>query len=372
MLNLAGGYPGARSPFYRAVLRRAAPVLAEEGGPLTLGEEDGQLRVLLRLGADGAAGWTLVSEEHPLLGPGALVRLFVPRPTRRAARGLAGERPQPRGSRRLRGRGAGRMRWAPGPRSDGGLLHSAFFPAVALRRPRRRDVARRDRQPPRLGRRASGVRRRAPARGSRRRRPPGTPTTRPPATSQRPPTSPPRPRASGDRRAGSPGPTTSPRSRWPSARSGRPPARRGREFPARGGTPRASSSSTRTTRRPSTSSTTPWPWPRTATGSSCGPGRTGRPSSSTGRSRSSATATSRSIILEPVGRRGAGRRGLGLVDHRPDDPAGPGGQRRGRLLGDRRPRRRRDDRALPPDVAPGRDRLGRRPRLARGPPRLLR
>ncbi len=129
MLNLPGHFPGTRSPFYRAVLRRACAILASEGWASSFREEEGQLLVLLGLGADGAAGWTLVTDEHPLLGPGALVRLFVPRPggAGRAAwlaNGLnLAESADFAGEARPHAMGA----WTG---SAEGLVHAAFFPAV--------------------------------------------------------------------------------------------------------------------------------------------------------------------------------------------------------------------------------------------------
>jgi parallel beta-helix repeat protein len=129
MLNLAGRYPAVPSPFFRAVLRRAAAALAAEGLAISFAEESGQLLAILPAASGGGAGWALSADEHPLLGPGAVVRLAVPRPLGPAraawlanALNLA-EAADFAGEHRPHAMGA----WtAAGP----GLLHAAFFPAV--------------------------------------------------------------------------------------------------------------------------------------------------------------------------------------------------------------------------------------------------
>jgi nitrous oxidase accessory protein NosD len=78
MLNAAGAMKPMACPITVPVLRRARKAIAAEGLPVDLDAGGRVLQVLLPLSEDAVAVWMLSAEEHPVLGPGALMRLVVP------------------------------------------------------------------------------------------------------------------------------------------------------------------------------------------------------------------------------------------------------------------------------------------------------
>ena len=131
MLNLAGSTPRVPSPITASILRSAATALEPEGFAVTFDEDDEVLLAILPTSADEGSMWLLRSADHPVLGPGALARLVLPRPmgVLRAAwlanaLNLA-EAADWAGEDRPHALGA----WTV---DDGRLTHSAFFPAVLL------------------------------------------------------------------------------------------------------------------------------------------------------------------------------------------------------------------------------------------------
>ncbi len=130
MLNLAASPPKAPSPITASILRSAGKELADEGFAITF-DEDEEVLVAMVPVADESAMWLLRSVDHPVLGPGALARLVLPRPMgpQRCA-WLAnalnlGEAADWTGDVRPHAFGA----WS----SEGGrLAHNAFFPGVLL------------------------------------------------------------------------------------------------------------------------------------------------------------------------------------------------------------------------------------------------
>ena len=133
MLNAAGTMKPMACPITVPMLKRARKAIAAEGLPVDLDESGRVLRVLLPLSDDAVAMWMLSAEEHPVLGPGALMRLVVPPaqgPQRAAwlanALNLA-EAADWHGEDRPHGLGA----WL----SDGGVLHHlAFLPSQTIGR----------------------------------------------------------------------------------------------------------------------------------------------------------------------------------------------------------------------------------------------
>ena len=296
MLNFAGSFPGTPSPFTPPVLRAAAAVLAGEGAPADFDEEASLLRVLVPVSAEAAVLWGLTSQDHPLLGQGADVRLVVPvheGPVRTAwlanALNLA-EAADWSGEDRPHALGA----WTAG---DGFLVHVAFFPAVVFGDGSDDGALIAIRNLLAWAGVRATLRQRSACPGWRPRPGPGTRTTSR-RTDRR------KKRVAGGprNRTGRRSPVCRTRgSRSRSGHSGRPPGRRGRARRLRSGVHHASCWSIRRTRPRSRRSTMPLPRPRMATGSSCGRERTGGRWSWTARSGSRATVRSNEIRLEPAG-----------------------------------------------------------------------
>ncbi len=130
MLSLAFRPPTEPSPFTPAVLRGVAAALAADGVAVSLDDEGKVLVVPVTVGQEPAL-WGITSTEHPILGPGALVRLMLPRrtglvrgPWLANALNLA-ESSDWHGEHRPHALGA----WA----SDAGrIVHAAFFPGILL------------------------------------------------------------------------------------------------------------------------------------------------------------------------------------------------------------------------------------------------
>ena len=130
MLNLAVTGPKVPSPMTPSILRTAQAELAAEGFEVTFDEDDEALAVLMPVG-DAGAMWMLWTVDHPILGPGALARLIVPRPMG-AKRGAwianalnLAEAADWTGEIRPHAFGAWSM-------EDGRLAHNGFFPGVLL------------------------------------------------------------------------------------------------------------------------------------------------------------------------------------------------------------------------------------------------
>jgi len=129
MLNFAGAFPGARSPFTPTVLRAAAERLAADGAAAEYDEASRSVRALLPVSGDVAVAWSLQTVGHPLFGEGVAARLFVPwraGPVRAAwmanALNLA-ESADWRGEDQTHALGA----WSGTPEL---ACHAAYFPAV--------------------------------------------------------------------------------------------------------------------------------------------------------------------------------------------------------------------------------------------------
>ncbi|MCJ7709993.1 MAG: hypothetical protein MUQ32_04100, partial [Chloroflexi bacterium] len=130
MLNLAATGPKVPSPITASILRTAEAELEAEGFAVTFDEDEEVLLAILPLAGETAM-WMLRSLDHPVLGPGALARLVLPRPMgpQRAtwianALNLA-EAADWTGDVRPHGLGA----WCV---EDGRLAHNGFFPGVLL------------------------------------------------------------------------------------------------------------------------------------------------------------------------------------------------------------------------------------------------
>ncbi len=130
MLNLVGSGPRVPSPITASILRSAETDLEAEGITAVFDADDEMLVATWPLAGE-TAGWVLRTADHPVLGPGALARLVLPRPMgpqRGAwianALNLA-EAADWTGEVRPHAFGA----WS----VEGGCLaHNAFFPAVLL------------------------------------------------------------------------------------------------------------------------------------------------------------------------------------------------------------------------------------------------
>ena len=150
------------SPITASILRSAAAALEAEGFAVSFDEDDEVLVAILPTSADEGSMWMLRTADHPVLGPGALARLVLPRPmgVLRAA-WLANalnlsEAADWSGEDRPHALGA----WTV---DDGRLGHNAFFPAVLLGGGDENAAVLPRPQPRGLGRRPGPVRRGAAA-----------------------------------------------------------------------------------------------------------------------------------------------------------------------------------------------------------------